>query len=181
MLFKDMNVTPKAELKTVEIGDNIKFNVKQYLPAEDKNALLEIAMQTADQGTILNTFALDAIFHTYLVFKYTDIEFSVEEKEDIFALYDLLEENGIIDAVVAAIPKYEYESLKDYLAEMVDSYLTYRNSARALVEQFSMFAPQAAENLSKISQNIDIDKLQQIVKLADKTGINNKEEKVTKE
>ena len=44
-----------------------------------------------------------------------------------------------------------------------------------------MFAPQAAENLSKLSQNIDIDKLQQIVKLADKTGMNNKEEKVTKE
>ena len=56
-----MNVTLQNELKTVQIGDNIQFNVKQYLPAEDKNALLEIAMQTADQGTILNTFALDAI------------------------------------------------------------------------------------------------------------------------
>ena len=173
MLFKDMNVTLKNELKTVQIGDDIKFNVKQYLPAEDKNALLEIAMQTADQGTILNTFALDAIFHTYLVFKYTDIEFADEERADLFALYDLLEANGIIDAVVAAIPSAEYNSLRDYLDEMVSSYITYRNSARALVEQFSMFAPQAAENLAEISKNIDIDKLQEVVKLADKTGMNN--------
>ena len=90
MLFKNMNITPKNETKLVKIGDNIEFNVKQYLPAEDKNAILEIAMQTADQGTILNTFALDAIFHTYLVFKYTDIEFSDDDKVDILALYDLL-------------------------------------------------------------------------------------------
>jgi hypothetical protein len=174
MLLKDMNITLKDELKTVQIGDNIKFNVKQYLPAEDKNAILEIAMQTADQGTILNTFALDAIFHTYLVFKYTDIEFSIEEKENLFELYDLLESNGIIDAMVSAIPKEEYESLTQYLNEMVESYLTYRNSARALVEQFSMFAPQAAEKLTEITQNFDVEKLQQIVSLADKTGENNK-------
>ena len=173
MLFKDMIVTLQNELKTVQIGDNIQFNVKQYLPAEDKNALLEIAMQTADQGTILNTFALDAIFHTYLVFKYTDIEFSEEDREDLFTLYDLLEENGIINAVVAAIPVEEYNSLRTYLEEMVDSYLTYRNSAHALVEQFSMFAPQVAQNLSEISKNIDIEKLQQVVKLADVTGMNN--------
>ena len=174
MLFKDMKVTPNESVKEVQIGDNIKFNVKQYLPAEDKNAILEIAMQTADQGTILNTFALDAIFHTYLVFKYTDIEFNINEKENLFKLYDLLESNGIIDAMVAAIPKQEYESLKEYLADMVDSYLTYRNSARALVEQFSMFAPQAAEKLTEITQNFDIEKLQQIISLADKTGENNK-------
>ena len=174
MLFKDMNVTPKEEVKTVQIGDNIKFNVKQYLPTEDKNAILEIAMQTADQGTILNTFALDAIFHTYLVFKYTDIDFSIEEKENLFELYDLLESNGIIDAMVAAIPKEEYESLTQYLNEMVESYLTYRNSARALVEQFSMFAPQAAEKLADVTQNVDIDKLQQIIALANAAGENNK-------
>ena len=174
MLFKDMKITPNNETKTVKIGDNIEFNVKQYLPAEDKNSILEIAMQTADQGTILNTFALDAIFHTYLVFKYTDIEFTIEEKEDLFKLYDLLESNDIIDAVVAAIPKEEYESLKEYLNEMVDSYLTYRNSARALVEQFSMFAPQAAEKLTEVTKDFDIEKLQQIVSLADKVGENNK-------
>ena len=174
MLFKNMNITLKNETKLVKIGDNIEFNVKQYLPAEDKNAILEIAMQTADQGTILNTFALDAIFHTYLVFKYTDIEFSDDDKVDILALYDLLEENEIISAVITAIPATEYNSLKEYLLEMVDSYLTYRNSARALVEQFSMFAPQAAEKLNDVTQNFDTEKFQQIIDLANKTGKSNK-------
>ena len=172
MKFKDMDLKLNKSLKVIKINGK-DVAVKQYLPAEDKNSILELAMQQADQGTILNTFALDAIFHTYLVFKYTDIEFTIDEKENLFALYDILEESGIIDGVVAAIPAEEYHSLKDYLLEMVDSYLTYRNSARALVEQISLFAPQAAESLAEISQNVDINKLQNILKLADYNGINN--------
>ena len=170
--FEDFNLKLNKALKVIKISGK-DISVKQYLPAEDKNAILEIAMQQADQGTILNTFALDAIFHTYLVLKYTDLEVDLNQFENILDLYDLLESNGIITAVVAAIPKEEYTSLEEYLKEMVDSYLTYRNSARALVEQFTFFAPNVAEKLSEVSQNIDIDKLKQVVQLADKTGGNN--------
>jgi hypothetical protein len=171
--FKDMNLKVKDDIKIVEIA-GVKVGVKQYLPAEDKNAILEITMQEADKGTILNTYNLDSLFHLYLVLKYTDINFSNEDKEDMLALFDILESNGIIDAVVAAIPVEEYTTLRDNLLDMVEHYLTYRNSARALVEQFSLFAPNIAEQLKDISQNTDIDKLQQIIKLADATGVNNK-------
>lgn len=172
----------KLEGKQLNISKGIKVvkfaghdvSVKQYLPASDKNAILEIAMQEADQGTILNTFALDVIFHTYIIIKYTDIEFTQEDKEDIFKLYDKIESSGLMDAVIAAIPENEYNNLRKYLLEMVDNYVTYRNSARALVEQLTFFAPQAAENIQKISENIDLNKVQQIVQLADVTGMNNK-------
>lgn len=171
--FKDMNLKINDAVKEIEIAGQ-KVMVKQYLPADDKNSILEIAMQQADQGTILNTYNLDCIFHTYIVLKYTDINFTVNEIQDILNLYDILESNGIIDAVVAAIPVEEYTTLRDNLLDMVEYYLTYRNSARALVEQFSLFAPNIAEQLKEISQNTDIDKLQQIIKLADVTGMNNK-------
>ena len=170
--FEDFNLKLNKALKVIKVGGK-DVAVKQYLPAEDKNAILEIAMQQADQGTILNTFALDAIFHTYLVLKYTDIEVDFSQFEDTLVLYDLLESNGFIDAVVAAIPPEEYQSLLTYLKEMVDSYLTYRNSARALVEQISFFAPNAAEKLQEVSKEIDVEKLKQVVQLADKTGANN--------
>ena len=170
--LEDFNLKLNKALKVIKIGGK-DVAVKQYLSAEDKNAILEIAMQQSDQGTILNTFALDAIFHTYLVLKYTDIAVDLEQFENILELYDLFESNGVINAVVSAIPPEEYTSLKEYLEEMVQSYLTYRNSARALVEQFSFFAPAAVEKLQEVSENVDIDKLKQIVQLADKTGMNN--------
>ena len=170
--FKDFNLTVDKSVKVIKVK-NQDIAVKQYLPAEDKNAILEIAMQQADQGTILNTFALDSIFHVYLVIKYTDLVFTPEDMEDILALYDLLETNKIIDAVVNAIPENEYNSLREYLIEMVNNYKNYRNSARAILEQLTFFAPDAAEQVQKISENIDIDKVKQIVQLADYTGMNN--------
>ena len=173
--FKDLNLKVNNSLKVIKIN-NIDVAVKQYLPSADKNAILEIAMQQADQGTILNTFSLDAIFHTYLVIKYTDIAFSVNDKEDILALYDVLDSSGVINAVVHAIPEEEYTSLRDYLEEMVKNYTDYRNSARALVEKFAFFAPDAASKLKEVADNFDVEKMQQIVKLADKTGINNGQE-----
>ena len=170
--FKDMNLKVNKSLKVIKVN-GMDVAVDQYLPAEDKNAILEIAMQQADQGTILNTFMLDAIFHTYLVIKYTDIQFDAEELQDIPALYDVLDSNGIISAVVAAIPVEEYESLRKYLLEMVDNYLTYRNSARALVENLAFFAPTAAEKLKEVTENFDPEKLKQVVQIADKAGMNN--------
>lgn len=172
MKFKDMDLKLNKNLKVIKINGK-DVAVKQYLPAEDKNSILENAMQQADQGTILNTFALDAFFHVYLIIKYTDIEFGVNELSEPLLLYDILESNGIIDAVVAAIPEDEYNSLKEYLLEMVNNYLTYRNSARALVEQLSFFAPASAEKLKEVVDNFDVDKLKQVVQIADKTGMNN--------
>ena len=56
---------------------------------------------------------------------------------------------------------------------MVNNYLSYRNSARALVEQLSFFAPASAEKLKEVVDNFDVDKLKQVVQIADKTGMNN--------
>ena len=56
---------------------------------------------------------------------------------------------------------------------MIKLYNKYRNSARALVEQFSMFAPNAAADISEKIQNFDIEKMQNVLALADVAGMNN--------
>ena len=170
--FGSLKLKLKDEVKTIKIGEK-EIEVKQYLPSADKNAILEIAMQKADAGTILNTYALDALFHLYIVFKYTNLTFTDNQKEDLFKLYDILESNGIIDMVVAAIPKEEYNVLRDNLLDMVKAYNKYRNSARALVEQISAFAPNTAEKLNEQIKDFDVNKLEQVVNLANATGKNN--------
>ena len=50
MKFSDMGLSVPHNVVLTKVKDQ-KFTVKQYLPAEDKNAILEIAMQQADQGT----------------------------------------------------------------------------------------------------------------------------------
>jgi hypothetical protein len=170
--FGSLKLKLKDEVKIIKIGEK-EIEVKQYLPSADKNAILEIAMQKADAGTILNTYALDALFHLYIVFKYTNLTFTDNQKEDLFKLYDILESNGIIDMIVVAIPKEEYNVLRDNLLDMIKVYNKYRNSARALVEQFSAFAPNTAEKLNEEIQKFDVNKLEQVVNLANATGKNN--------
>ncbi len=170
--FSSLKLKTKDDIKTIKIGEK-EIEVKQYLPAADKNAILEIAMQRADEGTVMNTFALDALFHLYLVFKYTNLSFTDAQKEDLLKLYDILESNGIIDMVVSAIPEIEYNTLRDNLEEMTKAYSKYRNSARAVVEQFSAFAPSTADKMNEQLKNFDIEKMQQVLALANATGKNN--------
>lgn len=167
--FTSLKLKTKDEIKTIKIGEK-EIEVKQYLPAADKNSILECAMQQADQSTVMNTFALDALFHLYIVFKYTNLSFTDNQREDLFKLYDILESNGVIDIVISAIPEVEYNTLRDNLLIMEKSYAKYRNSARAVVEQFTMFAPNTAEQMNEQLKDFDVEKMQQVLALANATG-----------
>lgn len=161
------NIFP--EPKTVEIlGDVVQ--IKQYLPMADKNSILEMVVQTADGGTVVNTLALEAIFELYLVFKYSDIEFTKEEKNDLFGTYDKLECAGIIEAIIKEIPEMEYKLLHDSLMDMVEEYKVYRNSAKGFIDTLLIFAPNAAEKLSDVVNNFDESKMENIVSIANNAG-----------
>ena len=170
--FTGLKLKTKEEVKTIKIGEK-EIEIKQYLPAADKNSILESTIAEADGGTILNTFAIDVYFHLFVIFKYTNLNFTDAQKTDLLKLYDVLESNGIIEQIIAEIPEIEYKTLYDNLEEMIKLYNEYRNSAKALIEQFTMFAPNVAANINEQIQNFDINKMQEVLALADYTGINN--------
>lgn len=168
--FSSLKLKTNTDVKKITVCDK-EIEVKQYLPAEDKNSILEITIQEADRGTVVNTFALDCLFHLYMVFKYTNITFTDKQKEDLFKLYDLLECNGVINAVIEAIPTAEYKELHDALVDIVDKYAVYRNSFKGALEQLQMFVPQQAGEMQNALENIDLTKLNNIVSLAEATGV----------
>jgi len=165
MQFTEKIIEPKV---ITLLGE--KVEVKQYLPIEDKMNILEMVIQTADAGTILNTLVLDAVFEMYLIFKYTNIEFTAEEKKDLLGTYDKLEINGIIEPIISAIPEIEYKLLKNNLEQMIVDYKDYRNSAKGALDALSIFAPTMAEKLNNQIQQMDTEKMQNVVELAQATG-----------
>ena len=150
MYLNTFNLQTKEDVKTIKIND-MDVNVKQYLPSEEKNNLLQIAIQSAETSTILNAFALEIIFYTYLVIKYTDIQFNEDDLSDIFALYDKLETNGVIDEVLAAIPSKEDQILKDYLEDMVPTYDNYNCSISAVADRFINFFSSIGDELKNLN------------------------------
>ena len=167
--FTTLKLKLKSDIKKITIADK-EIEVIQYLPAEDKNSILELTIQEADRGTVVNTFALDCLFYLYIIFKYTNISFTEKQREDLLGLYDILETNGVIAAVIEAIPEDEYNELRDNLLDMVEKYAVYRNSLKGALEQLQMFVPQQAEKMREVLENTDYDKLTNVVNLAEATG-----------
>lgn len=166
--MKFENIFPSPIKKTIN-GDEVE--IKQYLPLKDKNAILEMVIQTADGGTVVNELALEAIFEVYLVLKYTDIQFTDEERNDLFALYDNLECAGIIKEVISTIPATEYKLLHDSLVSIVNEYKTYRNSAKGFLDTFLAFAPDAAEKINETIASLDSEKIDNITNIAKQVGL----------
>jgi len=148
------------------------FKVQSYLPLEEKMNLIDIVMQQADQAVVVNTLVLEALFHLYIVIKYTDIEFTDEDLADPFKLYDVLETNGIINITLMKMDETEYKTLRENLMSTLSYYNEYRNSARALIEQFKWFTPSEAVAVQEKLKEIDIDKLENVLRLANLTGGN---------
>lgn len=169
--FASMKLKTNTDVKIINICDK-EVEVKQYLPAADKNSILELTIQEADRGTVVNTFALDCLFHLYLIFEYTNITFTDKQKEDLFKLYDQLECNGVINEVIEAIPAAEYGELHDALLDIVEKYAVYRNSFKGALEQLQAFVPQQAGEMQEALSNIDLTKLNNILSLAENTGVN---------
>ena len=167
MNFKDLNLKKDYLTNTSILKINEQqIEVKQYLPIADKNDLIEIALQKAEENGTYNEILLDVYFHLNLIYLYTNIEFSDKDREDEMQLYDILESNHIIDNVISCLMEGEYDNLKSLLITMLDRKLKYENSAAAVFRRFVTDLPAAAATASEIVENFDREKYSSVVDFA---------------
>lgn len=169
--FASLKLKIKDDIKTVDLGDKV-LEVKQYLPAEDKYDLIMITLQESKENNgVYNQFKMDMFFHLNLVFMYSNIQFTDKQKEDLVKLYDLLESNGIIAAVVAAIPEDEYNYLFDTMGDVAEAYGKYNNSFAGVVNNFMINMPINAAETAKIVENFDPEKYGEVINFAKAIGM----------
>lgn len=133
----------------VEInGATVK--VKTYVPIEEKYGLIEMAVKNSVDyyKRIVDKLKLEVLF-SYLVVKvYTDIELNMDNVNEE---YDMLESNGIIDAIFKHIPKAELDFLVEHVESAVVQEEKYLNSLFGILDAV----------LDKL--NFDIDKINNLV------------------
>ena len=133
----------KLGLQKIEDTKNITIfgqmvEVKQYLPISDKiNIITNVIENSADDNNFANPVKVEVFANLEIMYTYTNISFTDKQKGDPTKLYDLLEENGIIAKVIAAIPENEYALLLDWIDETIEAFYTYRNSVMGIMEQIS--------------------------------------------
>ena len=152
--FTKLGLKKKEEIKNITINDQV-IEVKQYLPISDKiNIITNVIENSADDNNFANPVKVEVFANLEIMYAYTNISFTDKQKENPTKLYDLLEENGVIAEVIAAIPENEYALLLGWIDETIEAFYTYRNSVMGIMEQISTDYSNLSLDATEIQQKL---------------------------
>lgn len=135
--YTKLGLKKKEEVTTIKINE-IEIEVKKYLPTEDKiNIITNVLQNSADDNNFANPIKVDILTNLEIIYNYTNISFTEKQKENPEKLYDMLEENDVILAVIHAMDVDEYTDLIGWIQETIDAFYAYRNSVMGILEQIS--------------------------------------------
>lgn len=153
--FTKLGLKRKDEVKTVNINNNV-IEVKQYLPINDKLALISrvINLSHDSSNNFANPVQVEVIGTIEIIIAYTNLSFTEKQKEDYAKLYDLLEENGITKDLISAIPEDEYTFLIDGINESIEAVYKYQNSVLGILDSIAQDYSNLEFDASKIQQEL---------------------------
>lgn len=169
--YSDLSLKLNKDVNVIKFND-AEIEVLKYLPAEDKLDLLEVTLQKSkDMNEGYNDYKMEVYFHLNLVYLYTNLVFTEDERDDEIYIYDCIKSNGLLDAIVNAIDDEEYHYLFATLIQMAE-YRTKRDtSIVALVRGLVNDLPAQVEAAAKAVEEFDPEKYQAVTDFA--KSINN--------
>ena len=132
--FSKLKLTKQVNTISVKYGEQ-EIEVLQYLPVNEKLALISrVINMTADENNFANPVKVEVIGSLEIIYAYTNLSFTEKQKEAPDKLYDLLEQNGVINLIISAIPAEEYKFLIDGINDSIEAVYKYRNSIMGVME-----------------------------------------------
>lgn len=153
--FSKLGLKKKNETIKVQLTDDIEIEVLQYLPINDKlNIIAAVLNGSADQNNFANPVKIEVIGTIEIIKAYTNLSFTEKQLEDIPKLYDLMEQNDIINKIMSAIPTVEYEFIINGIDNTIQSYYHYRNSIYGILDTISQDYSNLDFDAQKIQKEI---------------------------
>ena len=140
MKFTDLDITLKDKTTKVGVPElGVELTVRQYLPIDEKAGLLQFIVANAiDNMTgCFSPLRLEVYFAISVCRWYAGITFDDVSLEETGIVYDKLEQSGIIDLVMAAIPDEELEFLQDLVNDTAADIARYNNSFAGMIKYAS--------------------------------------------
>lgn len=163
--YTKLNLKTNSEVKTFTFNEQT-VEVLKYLSVADKNDLVEIVLQEAEQDGIYNEVMIDMYFHLYLVYLYTNISFTEKQRENEYKLYDAMITSGFMKSFLETIEHSEYTELLDLVERTKEYRLKYTTTAASVIKSLIEDLPKNAEAASKIINTFDKEKFQEVVNFA---------------
>ena len=170
--FNDLKKELSIKMKVIKINDK-EVEVKQYLPVNEKLNLITRVLQQVAQNEypFANPVQMDVYTTLEILYAYSNIEFTEEEKANPADLYDELEKQEIANMIIAAIPETEYNFLMDGINDTITAYYAYRNSLKGIMEDITTDYKDLDFNATEIQQKLaDPDNLSLLKGVMEKLG-----------
>ena len=132
--FTKLNLSKNNDIKILE-WNNQKIEVKQYLSVKEKLDLIaDVINLAADDHVFCNPCKIEIFELIEIILKYTNINITEKQQEDILKLYDLFISSNFAQAVKELIPKEEIIYLNSGIQETVKEIYRYRDSFMGVIE-----------------------------------------------
>lgn len=169
--FNKLTTIKELENKVITIGDQ-EISVIQYLPVNDKLAIVERVLESAiDDTGYLNPVRLEIYTNIEIIKTYTNISITDKMMENPTKVYDLMILNGILDAVIEAIPEDEYNDVFNAVVDSGEHVVKYLNSFAGMMKTVTANYKNTEMNVDKLMADIsDPEQIGLIKDILDKLG-----------
>lgn len=132
--FSKLGLKKTEEVEVIEWNEQ-KIEVKQYLPIEDKlDMIANIINQSADYNGYYNPARIYIFTILEMIDYYTNISLTEKQKADVFKTFDLFVSSGLSAAIFDKINPYEYNQIKSWVHELINSIYVYKNSVVGIMD-----------------------------------------------
>ncbi len=152
--FTKLGLKKNEDVEIVEWNEQ-KIEVKQYLPIEDK---LDLVTKIINDSIDTNNFYNPAKIYIFTILNtilyYTNINLTDKQKEDVAKTYDLLVSSGLSVKIFEQINPYEYNQIKSWVLETVQSIYSYAQSVLGILETVNNDYKDADFNAEQIQNKL---------------------------
>lgn len=133
--FSKFNLKVCSDTIPAKFGE-IEFEVKAYLPIEEKQALITkiLDWMTAVSPLYEDPMAEEIYTDIALIEGYTNITFTEKQKENMPKLYDMINCGELMQTIWAAIPDDEAAEIGQFITCAIKNYYDYRKSVYAILD-----------------------------------------------
>ena len=119
-------------------GEEIKYEVKHYLPFKEKLELVSnIINKSIDDNGFYNPMRVKMNMVLEVTYAYTNLSFTEKMKEDPFKLYDILVSTGIFEDIVNVIREKDWIEIQDNVWATIKNIYEYKNSVMGILDTVS--------------------------------------------
>lgn len=163
--YKDLGLEKNIEKDIFKWNDK-EVEILKYLPIQDKYDIVMITLQKSAEDGYYNPIKLDMHFHLNLIYMYTNLVFTSEERENEDILYDEMKSSGFLDEFLLKINGVEYKEMMENIEDIARASIDYNKSTASILNKFINELPENAEAAQKIVDNFDPTKYQAVIDFA---------------